>query len=397
MPTVPVIIERHDALDLEQLGAAWSSRATFAFLPEKTPVSADWVGEKLALLPPELREDHFALLTSGSTGRPKLVVGEKARAEALARLLHRVQQSEAARETVVVLPLSYCYAFVNQWLWARCHDRALTLTRGFADPRSLGDTLDAARDAMLCLTGVHVPLLERYFGERAFGGVIRVHFAGGAFPQSSLEIVRRIFPAASIFNNYGCAEAMPRLTVRSADDGDEGRDVGPPIDGVELRTSVAGDVEFRSAYGARAFIDDEGFHAIADGEWVRTGDVGEVMESGRLRLSGRRGEVFKRHGEKIALPLIAETIRGVWPGAVALYRERDAAGEDGYVAVLAPEPASADLQQILQRFRSAYARAAWPLRIESISELPKLPNGKIDLSALPAVPGKHLHWQQRIG
>ena len=396
MVTLPVLVERHDSSDLEALDDAWSRRETFAFLPEKTPVDRAWIAEKLALLPPDLREDHFALLTSGSTGLPKLVIGAKSRTEALARHLHVVQESEPVQEAIVVLPLSYCYAFVNQWLWARCMERALIQTRGFGHADRLAETLRAARDAMICLTGVHVPLLERYFAGEAFPGVIRVHFAGGAFPQEKLDVVRRVFPSAAIFNNYGCAEAMPRLTVRYAEDADVGSDVGAPIEGVELR-ATEGEIEFRSVYGARAFVDDSGFHAIGDDEWVRTGDVGSIDARGHLRLTGRRVEVFKRHGEKVTLPLVAETIRGVWPHALAFYRERDATGEDGYVAVLAPPPAERDLEAILQRFRGTHVRAAWPLRIESLPDLPKLPNGKIDVSALPVTPGKHLHWRQRIG
>ena len=62
--------------------------------------------------------------------------------------------------TVVALPLTYSFAFVNQWLWARQLGRRLVPTPGLAAPAELGRALDGCRDAMLCLVGAQVPLLE---------------------------------------------------------------------------------------------------------------------------------------------------------------------------------------------------------------------------------------------
>ena len=55
------------------------------------------------------------------------------------------------------------------------------------------------------------------------------------------------------------------------------------------------------------------------------------------------------------------------------------------------------VREILQAFRANYPRRTfWPLRVESVPELPLLLNGKIDLVSLPALPNKTVHWFQRI-
>ena len=54
-----------------------------------------------------------------------------------------------------------------------------------------------------------------------------------------------------------------------------------------------------------------------------------------------------------------------------------------------------EVLQILMGFRDAYTRPHWPLRIESIAQLPILPNTKIDTQGLALTPGKQLHWRQR--
>lgn len=378
------------------LEEAWEDPQTFAYLPAKTGGHETWTARISAEIPDSLRSGHFALFSSGSTGEPKLVFGSRQRAERLARLLHQVQASDPVRHTIGLLPLTYSYPLVNQWLWARSVGREYTATPGFAQPEIVGDTLTAAYDAMVCLVAAHVPLLERHFGGRSFPGVIRVHFAGGRFPQENLPRVRRYFPEAVIYNNYGCIEAMPRLSVRRAEDGDFASDIGQPIAGVELRSSEDGELFFRSPYSAVAFCDGDGFHSIDPEDWVSTGDHGRLAPSGHWQLEGRAREVFKRYGEKISLPMLLGSVSASWPGQAAFYRETDSLGEFGHVLVLAPPPSSAELRAILAMLRQEHARAHWPLRVESAPVLPFLQNGKIDGRALSGMAGKRVEWSQRL-
>jgi fatty-acyl-CoA synthase len=394
--SVPILIEHHLPSDLMALDEAWSDSSTFAFLPDKSGVAEEWIREALNGLPDDLHQGHFALLTSGSTGRPKLVIGNKHRAEELAGLLHEVQNSEPVTMTIAALPLTYCYSFVNQWLWARRMNQRLVPTRGFAHPDELRDALRTARAAMLCLVRVQLPLFREVFGDEVFPGIIRVHFAGGTFPQAQIVEVQRRFPAAEIFNNYGCAEAMPRLTVRRAEDGTTAGDIGVSLPGIELRTAESGELQFRSPYRAVAWFDDNGLHRVDDVEWVGTGDLGNIDDRGHWRITGRSSEVFKRFGEKVSLPQLLETVQSSWPGAAAFYRERDPNGEEGHVLVVAPRAVDEGIRAILQAFRSAHPRSQWPLRIETADILPTLPNGKIDTAALPALDGKHISWRQRL-
>ena len=393
--TQPILID--GAPDgIRALRSHWEAGETFAYIPAKSPVSSSWVARCLSYLPEEYRNGHFCLLTSGSTGTPKLVVGRKERSERLATVLHQVQQSEPVQETIVSLPLTYCYAFVNQWLWSHVMGRRLIATPGFGQPDVVLGALQNAVDAMLCLVGPQAALLEQMFGGKSFPGIIRLHFAGSRFPQERIPLLRKMFPNATIFNNYGCAEAMPRLTLRAADDGDDARDIGLPLPGVQLKSSESGDLLFLSDYRCVAQIDAAGFRAIADEEWVPSGDLAQQRDDSHWQLLGRRGEVFKRYGEKIAVPQILATVNEHWKGQVAYYRDEDGAGEDGYVLVLCPIPAEDDVRLLLRALRTSHPRSHWPLRIESTASLPLLANGKVNGLALRDIEGKSLHWRQRI-
>jgi len=381
---------------LRALQSHWEAEETFAYIPEKSPVSISWITQCLNQLPEDYLQGHFCLLTSGSTGDPKLVVGQKQRSEKLAAVLHGVQQSEPVQETIVSLPLTYCYAFVNQWVWSRIMGRRLVPTPGFSRPDEFLKTLRGATDAMLCLIGPQVAFLTSMIGRESFPGVIRLHFAGGRFPQERIPVLREMFPNAKIFNNYGCAEAMPRLTLRLAEEGDDAGDIGVPLPGVQLRTSETGDLFFLSEYRIVAQIDAAGFRVIADDEWIPSGDLACRREDSHWNLLGRRGDVFKRYGEKISVPQILATVNEHWKGDVAHYRDKDSAGEDGYVLVLSPVPREDHIRSLLHAFRVSHTRTHWPLRIESVATLPLLANGKVNAFALRDTGEKFLHWRQRI-
>ena len=391
-----LLIERGPEESLRALAHHWACEHTFVYVDEKSLTSAPWLADLPKQLPAPYQNGYFGLLTSGSTGAPKLVIGRKRNSEELTRVLHCVQDSEAVLETIVSLPLTYCYAFVNQWLWARIANRRLVMTHGFARPDLLRDALRRANHAMLCLVGAQAVLLRNTFGSERFPGVIRLHFAGGRFPQEQLPALREMFPNAAVFNNYGCAEALPRLTLRRAEDGESAADIGRPLPGVELQTGESNQLLFLSRYRSVAQFDGNGFRPIAPDEWIPNGDLVCQGDDEHWHLLGRTGEVFKRYGEKIALPQVLTTVNQEWQGQVGYYREKDGAGEDGYVLVLSPQPTEENLRGLMRLFRARHPRTHWPLRIESTAMLPLRPNGKVDGLAIQGLEDRTLLWRQRI-
>jgi acyl-CoA synthetase (AMP-forming)/AMP-acid ligase II len=205
----------------------------------------------------------------------------------------------------------------------------------------------------------------------------------------------QIFPNAEVFNNYGCAEAMPRLTVRRGSEADNAANIGRPLPGVELTTSDDDQLLFRSPFRAVGFVEQDSFRAIADEEWIETGDLGRPVESGMWTLLGRKSEVFKRFGEKISLPALQSAVQRVWQGELAFYRETDSMGENGHIMVLAPHPGKEQLRAIMMELRRDFTRPHWPLRVESLEQLPRLSNNKLDTLALAARTDLTLQWSQR--
>jgi acyl-CoA synthetase (AMP-forming)/AMP-acid ligase II len=391
-----VLSEREITACIDRLDEAWRESRTFALLGDQFANAQDWVVRMAAALPDDYDDNHFILLTSGSTGRPKLVVGRRDRAERLAEVLHELQQSGPVQETIITLPLTYCFAFVNQWLWARRHHRRLVVTPGLARPDELKQALCHARDAMICFVGGQVTMLEQYYRGSEFPGIIRIHFAGSRFPQERLDFLRSLFPNAEIFNNYGCAEAMPRLTLRRAEAASHSNHIGWPLPGIEMKSDDTGRILFRSPYGAVALLDDGGLTCVEPSTWVPSGDLGRAMGDGHWELMGREGELFKRYGEKVSVSQILCSVNAAWRGQTDCYRELDARGEIGYVLVVAPRPTDDEVRAILKSISADHPRAHWPLRVESLEYIPLLSNGKIDRESLSQSSSRKEHWKQRL-
>jgi long-chain acyl-CoA synthetase len=372
---------------------AWRARTSFILVPEKRATAdlAAW----LSSIPSSLAHGHFGIFTSGSTGQPKLVIGSADRAEALSRLLHSEQDNEPCLSTVCVLPLSYSFAFVNQWVWSRVHDRRFVMTPGFANPEAMFAAFSSSDASMVCMVGAQIPLLRTLVtAETQFPKVLRIHFAGGRFPQAELAFVQQIFPNAVVFNNYGCAEAMPRLSLRRAHASSDASNVGWPLPGVEINITADHSLQFRSPFSSVGFVENNCFVPVAVDSFTATGDRAERNDDGSIRLLGRTVGIIKRYGEKLAVDLLAQKLGEAASLTAVSYIETDSQGELGYVVVLVSDVDTETRQRVLAALRTL-SRSQWPLRIESCLRLPVTENGKVDLAQLRKEPMTAI-WTQRI-
>jgi long-chain acyl-CoA synthetase len=120
--------------------------------------------------------------------------------------------------------------------------------------------------------------------------------------------------------------------------------VGLPMPGTEVR--IAPDGELLVRRGALTF---DGYHgkpaeSIAafsdDGLWLSTGDLAELTEDGRLRITGRKKEIIAlSNGKKVApLPIEAALTADPWIAHAMLYGD----GERFITALLVPSRAMID-------------------------------------------------------
>ena len=113
-----------------------------------------------------------------------------------------------------------------------------------------------------------------------------------------VELVRRIhgeLPFQTLMTGYGLTEAGNVTLSRPGDSfEDVATTAGLPCEGVEVRIADDGEVLVRGYNVMAGYLDDPAATALAvDGDgWLHTGDLGSLDAAGRLRIDGRKKDMF---------------------------------------------------------------------------------------------------------
>ena len=176
---------------------------------------------------------------------------------------------------------------VRQWLFEQC------ATRGWRVEQRRGQWMD--RLALPLLRAVVAkPILGR------LGGRLRLTVVGGAAldPVLSHTFIGLGLP---MLQGYGMTEASPVISVNRDDDNDPDS-VGPPLPGVEVKVSEAGELLARGGNVMQGYWrNPEATRAAigADG-WLHSGDLAELRD-GRIYLRGRLKDILvMSNGEKFS-------------------------------------------------------------------------------------------------
>lgn len=143
--------------------------------------------------------------------------------------------------------------------------------------------------------------------KKALGGNLKQIICGGASLQTQIT---KIFWAAGIpiIEGYGLTETSPVLTVQTFEkDGFMFGTVGKPIENVEIKIAEDGEILCKGPSIMQAYLNQDALTKKAfEGEWFKTGDVGELVEGGFLKITDRKKELFKTSGGKYVAPQVVE-------------------------------------------------------------------------------------------
>ena len=110
----------------------------------------------------------------------------------------------------------------------------------------------------------------------------------------------------TILEGYGLTETTAPISVGLPSNFKIGK-VGPPLPGVSVRIADDGEIQ---AKGINVFAgywkNDAATAETFDGEWLKTGDIGEFDENGYLSITGRKKEILVTAGGKNVAPAALE-------------------------------------------------------------------------------------------
>ena len=110
-----------------------------------------------------------------------------------------------------------------------------------------------------------------------------------------------------VMEGYGMTETCAAATLNTLAEFRFGT-VGRPLPGMEIRIAGDGEVLMRGPCVFSGYHRDEQATADAfEGDWLRSGDLGDVDDEGFLRITGRKKEVIITSSGKNITPSLIET------------------------------------------------------------------------------------------
>jgi amino acid adenylation domain-containing protein len=367
-------------------------------------------GELPVVRPAQLCAVYF---TSGSTGEPKGVacthrgwIGQMADMQSRYRL-------EAGETLLLKTPLSFDDA-AREVFWPLTHGgRVVVLPPGeHRDPRAIVEAATAHQVVWLQFVPSMLALFLDEIAPEHRPGLRRLRHVVSDGDRLRPAMVRTFFEklgdpiGCRLNNHWGTTEVSIDTThhvcVPADRDGDDAVVIGRPMEDHVVRVldrtlrpvpyGAVGELCIGGAGLARGYLGSPGrtARAFVPDPWrpgqrlYRTGDTGRLLPDGSLRYCGRRDHQVKVRGVRIELGDVEASVRAfpsVTDATVAVWEP--VAGDTRLVAyVVLPEQDRAALRDFL-----AGRLASWavPSVIIALTDLPRMPSGKVDHRSLPPV------------
>lgn len=343
----------------------------------------------------------YLLYTSGSTGTPK---GALLPHRGLANLMAWSNRAFplTANDRLLQKTPSGFDAAIWEFFWPLTAGASLVLAAPDAhfDPAALVETVQRQNITLIQF----VPTLLQAFLETPTAegctSLRHIFCGGGILTPALLAQCRAVLPQATVHNVYGPTEtSVDCIAWTAPTDGtlDDPIPIGRPIDGMYIRLlngdgqpvplGVTGEIHIAGpgvglGYFGRPDLTATHFYADpnAPGALVyRSGDLGRFRTDGQIEFLGRRDHQVKLRGFRIELGDIEANAAGhpAVETAIALVASGETRLSLFYTGSANPD----GLREYLLDRLPVYMV---PDRLIPLAQIPLMPNGKIDRSALAA-------------
>jgi O-succinylbenzoic acid--CoA ligase len=356
----------HRSTKIEREHAAGTLACQLTWTPENALLTLNTDPGDFKPTPWNLESPLLRVCTSGSSGEPRCV-------ELLASQLHFGAEASRSRlghkpqdRWLVCLPVNHVGALAAIY---RClHNQICLELHTTFDAAVVAARLDSSEVSMVSLVPSMLNDVLDHRGEHAFPDFLRVILLGGAAcSQSLLERCRIARLPVSL--TWGMTETASQVATREPGDLSPLEDGLPPLPSVKVSVNEQGRLVVEGPIAAGRLVTD---------------DLGEISDTGRVRVLGRSDEIIIRGGENIHPGEIENILRGhPWVTEVCVLARTDP--RLGQVPVAFVQGRNLDPRTLHNWCRERLAGFKIPAEIICKGELPRTAAGKIDRQQLMAL------------
>jgi acyl-CoA synthetase (AMP-forming)/AMP-acid ligase II len=404
---VPALVPPTTRANLREVFGEVGARLAFVedAGPNDVAMTFRALGEGAAAQPEPVHRPASALTallyTSGSTGRPKGVMLSAANLVVNADAILAACPLERSDRAFVTLPFFYCYGLSVLHTFLRV-GASIYLCRAALPEVMVDELVESDATGMPTVPSLLQTLVTRStLGERRPPKLRYVMVSGGRLPDAAIDKFAAVLPAATLHVRYGVTELSAAASFLAPDllgtkRGSIGRGSAcgalaverPDGEPVARDTGEVGELVVRGPHVAQGYFRDEVLsrERFRDGAFF-TGDLARVDGDGFVYLVGRRAELIKTIGHRVA-PAEIEGVLASAPGVVeagVCGLPHPLRGEAIAAAVVLAPGAAVTSASLIEHCASELPAFKVPLKIVIVLELPKTPSRKLDRARLAAL------------
>ncbi len=345
----------------------------------------------------------YIIFTSGSTGNPKGVITSHESLMCYINAYSSIMGITKDDRFGNQAPLDYIAAIRDIYLPLKHGASTFIIPKEyFMEPANLFTCLNQNQVTSIgwSVSALTVPASLGAFEELQLNTLNKVCFSGSVMPCKYLKIWQEHLPEALFVNQYGPTEATASCTYYVVDHKVEEDEVLPiggsyenykvflltdenqePQQGEEGEICVAGPILALGYYNdvertAASFIQNP-LNSLYQETIYKTGDIGCFTEDGTLWFKGRKDRQIKHMGHRVELDEVeyaANQVNGVDETCCIYKKEKE--------ALFLFYSGSADKKEVILELRKVLPGFMVPRKVKQLDVLPKLANGKIDMTTL---------------
>ncbi|WP_372073338.1 AMP-binding protein [Tistrella mobilis] len=323
--------------------------------------------------------------TGGTTGAPKLAQLSSRNLVAATLMVAAGNGMQPDDRVLTGLPLFHVGGLVDVLLAALSEGATVIFPTATAlrNPAVVGRFWEIVDETRTSLIG-SVPTILAAIVDAPRGSSTLATLRGlltGGSPLAP-ELAKRVEAVSGrpVSQLYGMTETGGIVAVQPVDGRFHDHAVGPPVPLMQVEMGAGGEIRVAGPNVFQGYLTEAGVEgAPADG-WFASGDLGDVLPSGELRITGRAKDVIIRSGHNID-PVLIEEVAHRHPAvaqAAAVAMPDDYAGELPVLYVMPRAGAECRAEDVAAFVAAAIAEPpARPRHVFVVPDLPLTPLGKI--------------------